>query len=123
LISPETLRMRHGVIRAIKNKISITEDTNLENIIPQIDVLYVTRIQKERFPDPAEYAKVKGTYKIDLKTLQKAKKDMIILHPLPRVDEIAYEVDNTPQARYFQQVWNGIVVRMTLLALVLGAVK
>jgi aspartate carbamoyltransferase catalytic subunit len=123
LISPESLRMRRGVIRAIQNKISISEETNLENIIPQIDVLYVTRIQKERFPDPAEYAKVKGIYKIDLKTLKNAKKDMIILHPLPRVDEIAAEVDSTPQARYFQQVWNGIVVRMALLALVLGGVK
>jgi aspartate carbamoyltransferase catalytic subunit len=123
LISPESLRMRHGVIRAIQNKISIFEDTNLEQVIPQIDVLYVTRIQKERFPDPAEYAKVKGIYKIDSKTLKKAKKDMILLHPLPRVDEIAAEVDNKPQARYFQQVWNGIVVRMALLALVLGGVK
>jgi aspartate carbamoyltransferase catalytic subunit len=123
LISPESLRMRPEVIRTIKNKISIIEDTNLENIIPQIDVLYVTRIQKERFPDPAEYAKVKGIYKIDLKTLKSAKKDMIILHPLPRVDEIAAEVDSKPQARYFQQVWNGIVVRMALLALVLGASK
>jgi aspartate carbamoyltransferase catalytic subunit len=123
MISPESLRMRHGVIRAIQNKISIFEDTNLEKVIPQIDVLYVTRIQKERFPDPAEYAKVKGIYKIDLKTLKDAKKDMIILHPLPRVDEIAAEVDSTPQARYFQQVWNGIVVRMGLLALVLGGVK
>jgi aspartate carbamoyltransferase catalytic subunit len=123
LISPESLRMRHEVIRAIRNKISITEDTNLEKIIPQIDVLYVTRIQKERFPDLAEYAKVKGIYKIDLKILKSAKKDLIILHPLPRVDEIAAEVDSTPQARYFQQVWNGIVVRMALLALVLGAVK
>ena len=123
LISPESLRMRHEVIRAIKNKISIVEDTNLEKIIPQIDVLYVTRIQKERFPDPAEYAKVKGIYKIDLKTLKSAKKDMIILHPLPRLDEIAAEVDSKPQARYFQQVWSGIVVRMALLALVLGGVK
>jgi aspartate carbamoyltransferase catalytic subunit len=123
LISPESLRMRHEVIRAIKNRIPIIEDTNLERIIPQIDVLYVTRIQKERFPDLAEYAKVKGIYKIDLKTLKSAKKDMIILHPLPRVDEIAAEVDSKPQARYFQQVWNGIVVRMALLALVLGAVK
>jgi len=123
LISPESLRMRHGVIRAIQNKISIFEDTNLEKVIPQIDVLYVTRIQKERFPDPAEYAKVKGIYKIDLKTLKNAKNDMIILHPLPRLDEIAAEVDSTPQARYFQQVWNGIVVRMALLALVLGGVK
>src|SRR4030065_1686596 len=103
LISPESLRMRQEVIRTIQNKIPITEDTNLEKIIPQIDVLYVTRIQKERFPDPAEYAKVKGAYKIELKTLKSAKKDMIILHPLPRVDEIATEVDSTPQARYFQQ--------------------
>jgi aspartate carbamoyltransferase catalytic subunit len=123
LISPESLRMRQEVIRAIRNKISIIEDTNLEKIIPQIDVLYVTRIQKERFPDPAEYAKVKGTYRIDLKTLKNAKKDLIILHPLPRIDEIANEVDSTPQARYFQQVWNGIVVRMALLSLVLGAIK
>ncbi|HLE75548.1 MAG TPA: aspartate carbamoyltransferase [Candidatus Bathyarchaeia archaeon] len=123
LISPESLRMRREVIRTIQNKIPVTESTNLEKVIPQIDVLYVTRIQKERFPDPAEYAKVKGVYKIDLKTLSNAKKDSIILHPLPRVDEIAAEVDNTAQARYFQQVWNGIVVRMALLALVLGAVK
>ncbi len=123
LISPESLRMRHEVLRAINNKISVTEDSNLEKIIPQVDVLYVTRIQKERFPDPAEYAKVKGVYKINLETLSNAKKDTIILHPLPRVDEIAAEVDKTPQARYFQQVWNGVVVRMALLVLVLGAVK
>ncbi len=123
LISPESLRMRHEVIRAIKDKISIVEDINLEKIIPKIDVLYVTRIQKERFPDLAEYAKVKGAYRIDLNTLKNAKKDMIILHPLPRVDEIASEVDSTPQARYFHQVWNGIVVRMALLALVLGGKK
>ncbi len=123
LISPETLRMRREVIRAIRNKISIVEDNNLHNIIPQMDVLYITRIQKERFPDLAEYAKVKGIYRIDLKTLGRAKKELIILHPLPRVDEIAAEIDSTPQARYFQQVWNGIVVRMALLALVLGAVK
>jgi aspartate carbamoyltransferase catalytic subunit len=123
LISPESLKMRLGVLRTIQNKIPVIEDTSLEKIMPQLDVLYVTRIQKERFPDPAEYAKVKGVYKIDLKTLSNAKKDLIILHPLPRVDEIAPEVDNTPQARYFQQVWNGIIVRMALLALVLGAVK
>jgi aspartate carbamoyltransferase catalytic subunit len=91
--------------------------------MPKIDVLYVTRIQKERFPDAAEYSKVKGAYKIDLKTLQKARKDLIIMHPLPRVDEIAPEVDNTPQARYFQQAFNGIVVRMALLSLVLGVVQ
>jgi aspartate carbamoyltransferase catalytic subunit len=123
LISPESLRMRREVLRAVQSKIPVTEDSNLEKVIPQIDVLYVTRIQKERFPDPAEYAKVKGVYKINLETLSTAKKDLIILHPLPRVDEIAAEVDKTPQARYFQQVWNGVVVRMALLTLVLGAVK
>ncbi len=123
LVSPETLRMRKDVLQTIKNKISVTEDASLEAIMPQIDVLYVTRIQKERFPDPTEYTKVKGAYKIDLKTLKNAKKDMIIMHPLPRVDEIAPEVDSTPQARYFRQVCNGVFVRMALLALVLGAVK
>ena len=95
LVSPEILRMRKDMLQTIKNKISATEDANLETIMPQIDVLYVTRIQRERFPDAAEYAKVKGTYKIDLKTLKNAKEDLIILHPLPRVDEIAPEVDNT----------------------------
>ena len=123
LISPDTLRMRNDVLQKIKSKIPVTENPKLEDIISQIDVLYVTRIQKERFPDPAEYAKVKGAYKIDLTTIKNAKKNMIILHPLPRVDEIAPEVDNTPQARYFQQVWNGLVVRMALLSLVLGAVE
>ena len=123
LVSPETLRMRKDVLQSIKDKISVTENANLETTISQVDVLYVTRIQKERFPDASEYAKVKGAYKIDLRTLKGAKKDLIILHPLPRVDEIAPEVDATPQARYFQQVWNGIVVRMALLSMVLGAVK
>lgn len=123
LISPDTLKMRKEVLQTIKEKIPVTEKRNLEKIIPIVDVLYVTRIQKERFPEPAEYAKVKGFYKIDIKTLTAAKKDLIILHPLPRVDEIAAEVDNTPYARYFQQVWNGIVVRMAILSLILGAVK
>jgi aspartate carbamoyltransferase catalytic subunit len=123
LISPESLRMREDVLQSLSSKISVNESYNLDPIISQIDVLYVTRIQKERFPDAAEYAKVKGAYKIDLKTLEGSKKDLIILHPLPRVDEIASEVDASPQARYFQQVWNGIVVRMGLLSLVLGAVE
>ncbi len=123
LVSPESLRMRREVLRAIQKRIRVIEESNLEKIIPRIDVLYVTRIQKERFPDPTEYAKVKGVYKINLETLRAARKNMIILHPLPRVDEIADEVDKTPQARYFQQVWNGVVVRMALLSLVLGSTK
>ena len=123
LVSPDSLKMRREVLRSIKDRIPVTETSNVDKAIGQVDVLYVTRIQKERFPDPADYAKVKGAYRIDMESLKYAKKDLVILHPLPRVDEIAPEVDSTPQARYFQQVWNGIVVRMALLALVLGAVK
>lgn len=120
LVSPELLRMRREVLDTIGGRIKATEKTGLENL-SKVDVVYVTRIQKERFPDAAEYAKVKGTYKIDLNLLKDAKKGLIILHPLPRVDEISPEVDATPHARYFQQVWNGIVTRMALLALILGA--
>ncbi|MEJ2281639.1 MAG: aspartate carbamoyltransferase [Candidatus Bathyarchaeota archaeon] len=123
LISPDLLRMRREVTESIKQKIEVTEGSSIENILPKTDVLYVTRIQEERFPDPAEYAKVSGTYKIDIPILNTAKKDMIIMHPLPRVDEIDHEVDNTTHARYFQQVWNGIVTRTAILALILGAKK
>jgi len=123
LVSPELLRMRREVLDAIKEKVSVVEKTGIEEVLPETDVLYVTRIQKERFPDPAEYAKVRGAYKIGLDTLKDAKEDMIIMHPLPRVDEIDDEVDETPHARYFQQVWNGIVMRMALLALILGATE
>lgn len=123
LVSPESLKMWCEVLEAIKEKIPVKEEASLEKIVPLVDVLYVTRIQKERFPDPAEYIKVKGSYRISLETLSKAKKDLIVLHPLPRADEISAEVDRTSHARYFQQVWNGIVTRMALLALILGAVK
>ena len=115
--------MRREVLETIKERISVSARTSLEKVVSQVDVLYVTRIQKERFPDLAEYAKVRGSYKIDLETLNKVKEDLIILHPLPRMDEISSQVDDTRHARYFQQVWNGIVVRMALLALILGAVK
>jgi aspartate carbamoyltransferase catalytic subunit len=115
--------MRREVLETVRGRMKVIEKTVLEEVVPELDVLYVTRIQKERFPDPAEYAKVKGVYKIDLNLLKKAKRDMIVLHPLPRVDEIAAEVDETPHARYFQQVWNGIIMRMALLALILGATQ
>jgi aspartate carbamoyltransferase catalytic subunit len=123
LVSPELLRMRREVLSAIKKKIEVVECEKVEDVLPETDVLYVTRIQEERFPDPAEYAKVSGTYKIDIPTLENAKEDMVIMHPLPRVDEIDPEVDNTPHARYFQQVWNGVVTRTALLGLILGAIK
>jgi aspartate carbamoyltransferase catalytic subunit len=122
-LSPDMLRMRREVLDVIKEKIKVVEKGDLEEVIGNVDVLYVTRIQKERFPDAAEFAKVKGSYKVDLALLEKARKGMIVLHPLPRVDEIAPEVDGTVHARYFEQVWNGIVTRMALLGLVLGVVK
>ena len=124
LISPDILRMRKEVLKTLKEKkVEAVEKSRIEDVIGELDVLYVTRIQKERFPDPAEYAKVRGSYRIDLETLKDAKEDLVILHPLPRVDEIAPEVDSTPHARYFRQVWNGMIVRMALLALILGAVS
>ncbi len=122
-VSPEMLRMRREVLETIKENIKVVEKSNLDEVITDADVLYVTRIQKERFPDAAEYTKMKGSYRIDVELLEKAKKDMIVLHPLPRVDEIAPEVDATGHARYFQQVWNGVVTRMALLALILGKIS
>jgi aspartate carbamoyltransferase catalytic subunit len=121
LVSPEALRMQENILREVKGKISVTESQSLEEIMSEIDVLYVTRIQRERFPDPAEYVKLKGAYRIDQKVIKSARKDMIILHPLPRVDEIAPEIDQTSHARYFQQVGNGLFVRMAILSLVLDA--
>ncbi|MBU2560269.1 aspartate carbamoyltransferase [archaeon] len=121
-ISPKGLEMPEEVITDLaKFNTKIEETNDLEGSIPGLDVLYVTRIQKERFPDPEEYEKVKGAYKITLKTLESAKKNSIILHPLPRVDEIAPEVDATKHARYFKQVHYGLPVRMALLGLVMGA--
>ena len=123
LVSPEILRMQGSLLREVKSKISVTEIQSLDEVMSEIDVLYVTRIQQERFPDPGEYVKLKGTYRVDLKSVKTAKKDLIILHPLPRIDEIAPEIDQTPYARYFQQVGNGLFVRMAILSLVLGATK
>jgi aspartate carbamoyltransferase catalytic subunit len=119
-VSPEMLRMRREVLETIKEKIHVSENEKLEQIIGDMDVLYMTRIQKERFPEAADYAKVKGSYKIDLNLMDRVKNGVIILHPLPRVDEIDSSVDETPNAKYFQQVWNGVVTRMSLLALILG---
>ena len=122
-ISPESLRVRGEVIDEVGQKVKIAEERELDDILSRIDVLYVTRIQKERIPDPEEYEKVKGIYRITMETLRNAKSNMIIMHPLPRVDEIAPEVDMTPNAKYFKQMWYGLVTRMALLALCLGAVE
>ena len=101
LISPESLRIRSDSTYDIKKELSYTESTSIDEYIDDLDVLYVTRIQKERFPDEEEYAKVKGIYVIGSDMVKRMKDDAIILHPLPRIDEISAEVDNTKQAKYF----------------------
>lgn len=124
LISPELLRIRNEVRDYLDSKgIDYVETTKLDEVIGELEVLYVTRVQKERFPDPAEYEKVKGSYRVDLKVLSNARDDLMILHPLPRVDEIALEVDQTKYAYYFKQASYGVPVRMALLALVMGGVE
>ena len=99
---------------------SFTESTDLEEYIDDLDVIYVTRIQKERFPDEEEYVKVKGSYVIGLDYAKKMKENAIILHPLPRLDEISPEIDNIKQAKYFQQAEYGMYTRAALLGLVLN---
>jgi aspartate carbamoyltransferase catalytic subunit len=89
-------------------------------VIAASDVVYVTRVQKERFENPADYEKVAGAYVVDQSLMSRAKEKMALLHPLPRVNEIAIEVDDDPRAAYFRQMENGMYVRMALLALVLG---
>ena len=96
------------------------EFSSLEKVLPETDVLYVTRVQKERFEDPADYEKVKGAYVIDPAIMKAAKQDMIVMHPLPRVGEIGGDCDDDPRAAYFRQMEYGLYVRMALLAMVLG---
>ncbi|MBN1156477.1 aspartate carbamoyltransferase [Candidatus Woesearchaeota archaeon] len=123
-ISPESLRMPEDLLEELKAKgIKFVEETDLLKVSGSLDVLYNTRIQKERFPDELEYKKVKGAYRLDKGFLSHIKPDLKILHPLPRVDELSPELDSTPNAVYFEQAKNGIPVREALLALVLGAVK
>jgi aspartate carbamoyltransferase catalytic subunit len=122
-ISPQTLKMRREIMEYLSSKVPVEELNDVNDVIGEVDVLYVTRIQKERFSDISEYMKVRGSYKITLDHVKKMKDDAIIMHPLPRVDEIDYAVDRTPQAKYFKQVYYGLLVRMSLLSLILGAVE
>ena len=120
-ISPESLKLPRNVRYDLHEQgSSIKEHTELEEILPSLDVLYVTRIQKERFPDESEYRKVAGEYQIDAETLEMAKDSLTVMHPLPRVDEIAHDIDDTEYATYFEQAHNGVPVRMALLDLLLG---
>jgi len=121
LVSPKGLEMPNGVVGFLEGAGMLGEVSHsLEDIVPKTDVLYVTRIQKERFPDPVEYEKVAGVYRVDAELVSKGPEKMIIMHPLPRVNEIAPEVDALPQAKYFTQAFNGVPVRMALLSMLIG---
>jgi len=120
LISPESLKIRNDSTYDIKKQLSYTESTSLDEYIDDLDVLYVTRIQKERFPDEEEYVKMRGSYVIGLDVVKKMKEDAIILHPLPRIDEISTDVDSSNQAKYFEQAEYGKYTRAALLGLILN---
>ena len=120
-VSPKSLQMPKEVIDECRDLgVKPVSTSNLEKAIKDADVLYVTRIQRERFPDAEEYNRVVGTYTIDNKLLQNAKQDLIVMHPLPRVTEINPEVDKSPHALYFKEAFNGVPVRMALLSLTIG---
>ena len=121
LVSPESLMMPAEIVSALnEHGAEVTETSDFSTTIAEADVIYMTRIQKERFPDEDEYAKVAGIYMLSAADLAGAKKEMIIMHPLPRVAEIHPSVDSTIHARYFQQAFNGVVARMALLCDCLG---
>ena len=120
-VSPEILKMPERLMTEVGAAgIDQTETTDLEKVIEETDVLYVTRIQKERFEHPSEYDQVKDSYVITPQTMTAAKEHMALMHPLPRVGEISPDVDDDPRAAYFRQMEYGMYVRMALLALVLG---
>lgn len=120
LVSPESLRIRADSVYEIRKKMDLAESSSLADCVDELDVVYVTRVQRERFPDSEEYQKVRGSYVIGADMLQKMRPGAIVMHPLPRLDEISAEVDSTPAARYFEQARNGMHTRAALLALILG---
>ncbi len=121
LVSPLELKLPSYVKRHIKEKnLAYHQYTELLEVIPKVDIIYMTRIQRERFSDPMEYEKVKNAYNLENSMLAGARENLRILHPLPRVNEIAEDVDANPKAYYFQQALNGVFVRQALLSLILG---
>jgi aspartate carbamoyltransferase catalytic subunit len=120
-VSPETLRLPLSIMnQVIDAGIEARETHDLADVVEQADVLYVTRVQKERFSDLAQYEEVKNFYEITPESIRRAKEKMIIMHPLPRVSEIHASVDSDPRAAYFRQVRNGMCIRMAILAAVVG---
>lgn len=120
-VAPDILQMPRSLVDELRARgIPQAEPTSLDDVLAETDVLYVTRVQKERFENPGEYESVKNAYVIDPAIMARAKQRMILMHPLPRVSEITMEVDNDPRAAYFRQMEYGLYVRMALLAMVLG---
>lgn len=121
LVSPSSLKMPDPIKADLSGKgTAVRETCDLTGVIDDVDVLYMTRIQRERFPDPVEYKKVASSYRLTPESLGTARRNLIIMHPLPRVDEIAPTVDQTAHARYFQQSFYGVPVRMALLKMLIG---
>lgn len=120
-VSPEALKLPSAVKRHIKDKnLKYYQYTDLSEVIPKVDILYMTRIQRERFSDPMDYEKVKNSYILDKEMLNGCKDNLKVLHPLPRVNEINEDVDDMKEAYYFQQALNGVYVRQALMAAILG---
>ena len=121
LVSPDELKLPSAVKRHIKEaKLNYEQYTDFMEVIPKSDIIYMTRIQRERFPDPLEYEKVKNAYILENAMLENSKPNVRILHPLPRVNEISTDVDANPKAYYFQQALNGVFVRQALIATIMG---
>jgi aspartate carbamoyltransferase catalytic subunit len=124
LISHPLLRLREDVRRFVESRnVKVEEVFDINEVLSELDVLYVTRIQKERFPDPLEYEKVKNAYRVTAEITKRCKDDLMILHPLPRVDELDRSLDNTKYAVYFKQASFGVPLRAALLTLILGGVE
>lgn len=122
-ISPEELRVPDYIIEMLREKnISFEEVIRLEEVMPSLDLLYMTRVQRERFFNEQDYVRLKDFYILDKAKMELAKEDMLVLHPLPRVNEISVEVDNDPRAAYFRQVKYGVYVRMALILTLLNLV-
>ena len=122
LISPEELRVPDYIIKDVleANGIAYRETRSLEDSMPELDILYMTRVQKERFFNEEDYVRLKNSYILTSDKMALAKEHMAVLHPLPRVNEIALDVDDDPRAAYFEQVQNGVYVRMALIMTMLG---
>lgn len=124
LISPEELKVPSYIRKEVlqKNGIEFKETEDLESVMPELDILYMTRVQRERFFNEEDYIRLKDKYILDMNKMALAREDMLVLHPLPRVNEISVEVDNDPRAVYFKQAQFGVYVRMALIMKLLGYV-